>query len=86
MPHRTGAKPASRKVVSSKEDAPRRVVQAEGEPLLRRGALLALSANYVKRRLRFCIGSVTEPGILRTSRLRRSKKLLPASNSKLQQR
>ena len=68
------------------KDAPRRVVQAEGDPLLRRGALLALSANYVKGRLRLCIGSVTEPGILRTSRLRRSKKSLPASNSKLQQR
>src|SRR5215211_3816405 len=68
------------------KDAPRRVVQAEGDPLLRRGALLALSANFVKGRLRLCIGSVTEPGILRTSRQRRSKKSLPASNSKLQQR
>jgi hypothetical protein len=68
------------------KDAPRRVVQAEGEPLLRRGALLALSANYVKGRLRLCIGSVTEPGILRTSRLRCSKKSLPASNSNLEQR
>src|SRR5215208_2342992 len=38
-----------------------------GNPLLRRGALLALSARYVKERLRSCIGSVTEPGILRTS-------------------
>jgi hypothetical protein len=28
--HRTRAKPASRKVLSSKEEAPRRVVQAEG--------------------------------------------------------
>ena len=68
------------------KDAPRRVVQAEGDPLLRRGALLALSTIYVKGRLRLCIGSVTEPGILRTSRQRRSKKSLPASNSKLQQR
>jgi hypothetical protein len=38
------------RLVSSKEDAPRRVVQAEGDPLLRRGALLALSASYVKGR------------------------------------
>src|SRR5215208_712148 len=38
-----------------------------GNPLLRRGALLALSARYVKERLRSCIGSVTEPGILRIS-------------------
>src|SRR5215217_7591364 len=68
------------------KDAPRRVVQAEGESSTSPRGFLALSANYVKGRLRFCIGSVTEPGILRTSRLRRSKKLLPASNSKLQQK
>src|SRR5215208_1356143 len=86
--YKSGAKPASRKVGGwyLAKDAPRRVVQAEGDPLLRRGALLALSANYVKGRLRLCIGSVTEPGILRTSRLRRSKKSLPASNANLQQR
>ena len=54
------------RLVSSK-GCPPTCCASGGDPLLRRGALLALSANYVKGRLRLCIGSVTEPGILRTS-------------------
>lgn len=38
----------ARRVIVSSEIAPRRVVQAEGVPLLRRGALLHYEAVHVK--------------------------------------